>query len=297
MILKIKDALDNISPDQALIDRTELLLRARCNKKKIGLYRNLTIAASLLFVIGAFSATGYACYQIPVSYIDVDINPSLELGVNILSRVVDVRFFNADAENLIDEHSLSGYRPEEAVDLIFAAADKKGYISHEEISVVSLALSGRQTKRSEALLDSCAESITTLYEDLLVYKSTLPGELRREADVVSISAGKLHLIKMIQTLDPSATVDEYRDKSVTDIFDRLSALASEDNTGVSAENKSTVRKNIEGVTAKLGTSANSGNDQSNETAAGAQSSSAQSQSGATSDLSPASTAQSEGLYA
>ena len=269
-ILKIRDALDTISPDQTLIDRTELLLRANYNKRKISLYKNLTIAASLLVVIGAFSATGYACYQIPVSYIDVDINPSLELGVNILSRVVDVRFFNRDAENLIDEHALSGQRPEEAVNLILEAADVQGYISHHETNVISLALSGRKSKRSEAFLDNCAESITSQYEDIVVYKATLPGELRDEADLGTMSAGKLHLIKMVQQLDQSATVDEYKNKSVADIFNRLSTLSSEDNTDVSEESRSAVRKNIEGVTAKLGGNETSDTGQSSEPTTGAQ---------------------------
>lgn len=227
MILEVKDALDAISPDQALIYRTELLLMASHKRKKISLYKNLTIAATLLCVVGAFFVTGYVYYQTPVNYIDIDINPSLELGINSFDRVVDVRLFNDDAEALIEEDALRGRSPAEAVSLILAAAEDQGCLSSRKEGVVSLALCGSETKKCLALLESCSASITAQYTDVALYKAALPGEVREEADSESISAGKLYLIKRLQALDRTVTVSAYRDKSITEIFQRLTALSVE----------------------------------------------------------------------
>ncbi|NCB74019.1 MAG: hypothetical protein EOM51_04660 [Clostridia bacterium] len=249
--MNIKDALDTISPDPNLILRTELLLMAKANKRKVKFYKSLAVAASLLFIISIMSVGGYAYYQHPVNYIDVDINPSLELEVNAFNRVIDVTYFNSDAEKLIESDDLTGCKTETAVALILQAASDSGYIIKDETSVVSLAAYGRNAEKTQDLLSRCTNTIQNQYCELAVYTATVSDELKSEAKATSISAGKLGLIKMIQTLDSTATTEYYRNKSVASIVNQLTCLCSEVNTGVSEETKANIQNRISGVNAQI----------------------------------------------
>ena len=251
MILKIKDALDTINPDSDLIVRTERLLRTNTQKRKVQPYRSLVTAACFFILIGTMSIAGYGYYNHPVNYIDVDINPSLELAVNNFNRVVDVTFFNGDAEELISESSLTGCKPEEAVSLILQAASNSGYIVEGETSVVSLAAYGSNEAKATTVLQNCAEAAANENEDVAVYSTTVTNDLKSEADAACISAGKLNLIKMVQELEANAKVDDLSDDSISSIVNQLTYLASDANSGVSADNKNTVMNNIRDVTTQI----------------------------------------------
>lgn len=251
MILNIKDALDTISPDPYLISRTELMLTAKVNKRKFKSYKSLAVAASLLFIISIMSVGGYAYYQHPVNYIDVDINPSLELEINAFNRVIDVTYFNSEAEKLIESDALTGCKTETAVALILQAASANGYISEDETSVVSLAAYGRNTEKAQDLLARCTKTVQNQYCELAVYTATVSDELKSEADAASISAGKLGLIKMIQALDNKALMENYRNKSVSSIINQLTCLCAENGTGASEESRANIQNIISGVNAQI----------------------------------------------
>jgi|GEM_PF-1877976 len=251
MILKIRDALDTINPDRDLIARTELLLMVKTQKKKVQIYRSLATAASLLFIMSVLSVAGYGYYQHPVNYIDFDINPSLDLQINAFNRVVAVTYLNEDAESLISEDTLTGCKPDEAVTLILEAASDKGYILDGETSVVSLAAYGRNEEKAQAVLQKCTDAVSSQYENVAVYCTTVSSDLKVEAEAVSMSAGKLCLIKMIQTLDATATVDDFRDASVSSIVHRIAYLSSDENTDASDDSKKTVIPDIKDVTSQM----------------------------------------------
>jgi len=255
MILKIKESLDTIKPDENLISDTELMLRARILKKHTQFYQKLAIAACLVFIVGAMSLTGYYYYQYPANYLDIDINPSLELDVNRFDRVVNVKYFNEDAKNLIEESELCGCKSEEAVSLVLEAANLSGYISQDETTVVSLAVCSNGTKsdnnNTATLLGACTSTIEQQYNNVAIYSATISSDTKKEADSVYISAGKMNLIKMIQSLDQTATVDSYKDASVSNIFNKLTYLTADTNTGVSEETKLNVRNGIKKVTEQI----------------------------------------------
>ena len=59
-------------------------------------------AAACLVLIALASGGGYVFFT-PTAYISIDINPSLELGINRFDRIVSVEGYNAEAEELLDE--------------------------------------------------------------------------------------------------------------------------------------------------------------------------------------------------
>lgn len=69
-------------------------------KKKIFTVPRFAAAAACLAAVLLFG--GYRLYFIPTAFISVDINPSLELGINRFDRIVSVEGYNDDGQALAD---------------------------------------------------------------------------------------------------------------------------------------------------------------------------------------------------
>ena len=255
MILKIKDALDTVSPDPELIARTQALMEAAAAqpKKKAGRVvafprRAAALAACLLLVIG-LSAGVYAYRFAPVSSIYLDAKQSLALEVSRSGNVVGVDCYDSGAKALVAGQSLRGETAEEAVAQVLAAAKKDGSLDGSG-EVVSLAVYGKHDDRTQALLSSCTQEIKNRYSSLAVYSTAVQPSLQSEAEKDAISPGRLGLIKMIQKLDGSATVGQYRDAPVSQLVDRLVYLTSDANTTAPATQKAAVRSDIQSVAEK-----------------------------------------------
>jgi len=243
MNLKIKQALDAIQPDEALLRNTAQALRAQQRRSARSGRRLVFAAASLLLCAGLFGA-GWWYFSTPVTSLYVDINPSLVLQLDRRNSVAAVQYLNDDARGLIEESALRGKTADQAVDLILAAASQAGYLSNSGTSYVSLASYSADVPRNtqQDLLNGCAQQAESEYKTVSVYSSTVDSALKAEAEHDSISAGKLELIKMIQQLDRSATVDQYRHSSVTGIMNHLLYLTSDSNTAAT----DTCKQNVQG---------------------------------------------------
>ena len=83
--------------------------------------RALALAACL--VLAALGIGGFIWAWQPTAYVAIDINPSLELGINRLDRVASARAYNADGEAVLAETALVGKTYEEALDALDGALD------------------------------------------------------------------------------------------------------------------------------------------------------------------------------
>ena len=90
-------------------------------KRHIGLYA--VFASFILNFMG-----GVIYFNIPTSYVSVDINPSIMLSANSWDRVVKVEGLNKDAKEVISNLNLYGKDVSDAVNQIVNTATNLGYI-------------------------------------------------------------------------------------------------------------------------------------------------------------------------
>lgn len=90
-------------------------------KRHIGLYA--VFASFILIFMG-----GFIYFNIPTSYVSVDINPSIMLSANLWDRVVKVEGLNKDAKEVISNLNLYGKDVSDAVNQIVNTATNLGYI-------------------------------------------------------------------------------------------------------------------------------------------------------------------------
>lgn len=174
-------------------------------------------------------ATGKA-----VKFVTVDINPSIELGLDEQDRVVLVRPLNTDGEKLIKEQRLDGLKAEEAVVQITGEAVRQGYLAPAKDNAVVIAVSGENDKLAE---NKKLELKLKLSTEKVLQKSNLsvdkvqtvraPKESREKAQEMGLSVGKFAIF--LEALDNGLRVsaEDLKKASISKVISEAGGNPSE----------------------------------------------------------------------
>jgi hypothetical protein len=202
---RFRSGLDRIQADEAMISRAAARLRdeipphqlVRNKQPNVRALKKVAVAACLavLFV------TGGLAYATPTAYLSVDINPSIELGINCFSRVVCAEGLNDDGQEILGGIDVGGMGVEQAVSLIVSAATDKGYLDEAGTSVVSLTVAADDQKKADQLTKEAEEGTeTALAENQTaaeVSQATISKARRDAAIKAGISPGKMNLVQQL----------------------------------------------------------------------------------------------------
>ena len=254
MIIHFKSALNQIKAEDELVSKTEIYLRNELAKNKntkinkyikrglLSIPKNLAIAACLavLFIGGATGT--YAHYQTPVSYLSLDINSSVELGVNSSGKVVKAEGYNKDGKAILNGIDMTGSNLTEAVNSLISSAVNNGFISKDGSTVISLT-SETDDANAAATLKIAAETganeaLKKNGKSAVIHKDNVSLSERKGARDLGVTPGKLNLINKLKSIEPAVTVDQYKDASVTDIMKKIEK--SNEQVDVKVEDKGVI---------------------------------------------------------
>jgi len=269
MNTRFKSALNHVKANEDLINKTEEYLRDTLAKEQIskmtefnkwrmiGMKKFAIAACVALLLLGG----GFKAYATPLSYVSLDINPSVELGVNALGLVVTAEGYNEDGKAVLSGVKATGINVKKAVHTIVDSAAHKGFIENDGSTVVSLTAE-TDNDRTAAKLKTEAEAgadeaLTENGKSAEVNSDNVALARRDEARKLGITPGKLNLIQKLQAelqaSDPTATVDveTYSDKTVKAIMleikearqaitDKGAAIGNKDNGAASNKDNSAI---------------------------------------------------------
>lgn len=259
----IKSALNQIHAEENLKDATQTFLgnnygenhrRRNMNVKKGDGFRmkKWVFAACACILLCGLSVGGYAYYQTPASYLSLDINPSVELGVNAFGKVVSATSYNADGSTILKGRNVTNRSVREAVQLLVQSAAQNGFINRDGSTVISLTAETNNPGTASSLEKNAGQgaqdAIQSSDATAVVYKTNVALDRRDAARKLGITPGKLNLIQKLQELDPTATVEEYKDAKVTDIMKKIIELKK--SLGANGSQHSDL-KGIENATAQV----------------------------------------------
>lgn len=239
---RIKVALNEIHADSYLKRHTKQAVANYINsaeQRRKNRLRTLTLVPICSVIVG-FVCFGLVSYNIEVSAISIDINPSVELGINRYDRVINVRGFNDDGERLLESVDLKNMSYENAIHAILECDESKKLLEQDE-NIVVVTIDTQSEQKSDEIMDtvtSCNQQCQNMY----CYKSNL--EDREEAVMNNISFGKYSAYLELQKYDPTITVDEIRDMPMREIREMIRSYetatdAQEENTDTSYEPNNT----------------------------------------------------------
>ena len=238
MVTQFRAVLDRVKAEDELIEKTERYLRAKLEnpasvenlyfiRRERRMKKILAACIAAVLVIGVL-AGGYTYLETPVAYISLDINPSIELGINALNRVVSAEGANRDGRALLEGQKIISASLTDALDSLIGIAAQKNYISDDGTTVVSITAESNNRKRAQNLTNigeqAVNKSIVRYKVRAVIYKDSADLSLRLEARKKGVSSGKLKLIKSLQALEPSITVEQYKNSKVSDLLAKAKEL-------------------------------------------------------------------------
>lgn len=178
------------------------------------------LAAACLFVL--LVAGGYSVYIRPVSYISIDINPSIEMGINRFGRVVSATAYNADGEEILEQVSLKNVSYVQAIDRLLE--DGNEFLTEDSLLVFTVISDQADTILAELGAD---ESLKT-YE-MLTYTSD--RTCMEEAHAHEMSFGKYRAYLELAEYDESITVEDCHGMTMRELQNRIESCGNHGESG------------------------------------------------------------------
>ena len=153
---RLKQAFDAVHAEEALKERTKAFVAQQTRghaRRRPALRPSLAAAFACLCLL--FTG-GYWLYFTPTATISIDINPSIELGVNRFNRVVSVEGYNADGVKLAGELSVQYADYMDALNQVLANDTVAALLDADGVLTITVVgPEGEQTTNMLAGVEAC----------------------------------------------------------------------------------------------------------------------------------------------
>lgn len=236
---KLKAALDQIHAEGSLKTSTKKYLFEKVyfkEKKRSSPLRKF--AAAAVCSLAVFIGGGSWLFFTPTAFISVDVNPSLELGINRFDRIVSVIGYNEDGRALVQDLHIKYMDYTDALETLMEDQNMEVYMADNADVVLTVA--GDNAAKSSEILDN-VESCMSEHQN--VYCHSGNSEEVHHAHDAGLSFGKYQAWQVLQDLDPDITLEEVQDMTMSEIRDLIWKYSQEKSPD---EDLSTESENIQG---------------------------------------------------
>lgn len=168
----------------------------------------LAACLAVSLVVGGLLSAGRQTPAPPLTLIDIDVNPGIELAVDAADRVVTVQAVNADGKRVLNGLTLSDKALPEAVTALFDRMVAQGYVAGEDNCIL---VTVQTADNGEA--DRIADAVSTTIDAALAqHDIAAPVATQTVVDFAAvtdfaaqngISKGKANFILSLKEKEPS----------------------------------------------------------------------------------------------
>lgn len=219
MTNKIQDAFGHIQADTRLKESTKQFLREQSREKlRPGYHTAMKYAVSavclMLFLV--MTGAGYSWIWRPVSYVSIDVNPSIELALNRFDRVVSAEAYNVEGEEILDGLSLKWKKYTEAIDTVIGCDGMQSYLTDTSQLVLTVVADSA----NEAELTEGVKACTSHVEGSC-HSEQADINAAPQAHENGVSCGKYKAYQELLRYDSSVTLEECRKMSMEEIWEKI----------------------------------------------------------------------------
>ena len=209
---RIKEAFDAIQAPERLKRKTKAKLR----QKTFDYGRNILrlrqrrhrLAATLLMLVLVFSGAGL--WFLPATSIAVDINPSIELKVNALDRVISLEGKNSDGVALVADMDVTGMAYDDAMQRILLSSAMEPYLAQGSAMTITVAGGGSEAHAEQMLSRVLCRTYTIAGEENVLY-CQVDWETVRAARAVGLCIPRYLAWQQLRQSDPTITAEDVRE--------------------------------------------------------------------------------------
>lgn len=246
MKYNFKESFDTIKAEDSLKDNTykylqeEIIKRRQKKRRTLSNFKYIYVSVFIAIIcLGTFK--GYSFYFEEVSFVSVDLNPSIELSLNRLDRVIGWKAYNKESEEILNSIKIKNKKYDEALETLITNEMFDRYI--KDNSYISFTVYSNNSDKESLILDnvkSCADNfIYSHHQTAHIEYDAVNLNLKDEAEKYDISPGKYKVIKELQSVNPDIKIEDYRYSSVAQIKDEINIYISSQN------NQNNINPNIQ----------------------------------------------------
>lgn len=216
---KIQEAFEQIHATEQMKRSVSDYLAQEMEKKtgrsKGAILRPVFTVLLLCFVLG-----GWYYWERPVSYVSVDVNPSIELTLNGMDYVVRAESRNRDGELVLQNLQLTGKSYLKAVELLLESDAMQGYLTVDADLTFTVA-----SPREEELLAGLEESHAAMQHHGTYVGADLENVASAHAH--GLSLGKYQIYQILLQYDSDFTAEECKHMTMCQLYGILSRYECE----------------------------------------------------------------------
>lgn len=215
----LKELFNPVRAEEALKNRTLAFLSERTRGYAAPRPRRFPLYAAACACFLCVLLGGHWLYFTPVTEISIDINPSIELGVNRFGQVILVDGFNEDGQALSGALDVKYRNYTDAIQQILDNDTVAALLSGDEIMTITV--SGSDGRQSARILSEI-EARTREHSNTHCY-SVSPEEAAA-AHKMGLSCGRYRSFLELQLLDPAITPEAVLEMTMGEIQELLNSL-------------------------------------------------------------------------
>ena len=214
---KLREAYDSIEASEYLKRKVKAHVRRKTLDYGRDVMRVLLqrqrLAASLACL--TLVIAGLGVWNLPVTTIGLDVNPSVELQVNSFDRVIKMMGRNEDGTDLAEKFRVAGKSYDEAIQRILISDEMAPYL--ESGSTFVITVSGSERDHTQQMLNKVACRAYALAEDENVFCIKADSATARAAARVGLSVARYQAWQMMQLENPDLPPEAALELTVAEI--------------------------------------------------------------------------------
>lgn len=212
---KIKAAFNAVQASEELKSGTQAYIAKKTHNyaaHKTRNYRRIIPAAAVTACAALALFAGIKLYFTPTTHINIDINPSLDLGINRFDRVVSVNALNDDGKKLAETLDIKFASYDEALRKILDNKSIEALLSEDEIMTVTVIETN--TAQSANIL-SAAKACANDYSNIHCHSAS--SEEASAARGLGLSYERYLAYLDLRALDPEITPEKIQSMTMHEI--------------------------------------------------------------------------------
>lgn len=216
---RLRAALDDVHAEPEFKAAARAAVARRTHRGRGGVHR-LGLALATAACAACLVLGGRWLYFTPAAYLSVDINPSLELGVNRLDRVISVQGWNDDGAALARNLAVMHCSYTDALDQILQSDAISTLLAQG--AVVEIGVIGDDETRCSRMLED-VRACTVGQGNAYCYR--MSSREAQQAHACGLFGGKYRAYLALAALDPSVTPETVQNMTMRQLREAIAALS------------------------------------------------------------------------
>ncbi len=168
-------------------------------ERTVSFPRRAAVAASAAVILAAGAGMGAYAWRDPVSYVSLDINPSIAYSLNEFNRVISVKGMNDEGAAVVDAigGSLKNRDLASALTITVEHLSADDYMDAENANYMVIGVYSDKDAKADALMSTVDAFSASTDEACSVTTVNVSKETKESADSYGISCGRMELINEI----------------------------------------------------------------------------------------------------